>query len=243
MKRVNQFGSEEQRGARKEYLKGLNREFDEFSRGINKQEAEVIGNIVGLQRGRKVAEITAIHLHDVHKQSRTDALMEGYLNRVAFLADVHCYFVKHNLKKACIVLLDIDNFKKYNDTYGHNVGDEVLRRYAAFLKHKFANKEAIFSRHGGEEMVIFIPNMSAQEFAGQISSLPFEFSSHNVVRDRKSEQFHITSSIGVSDMNSGADIEAVITCADAAMYTVKKQSKNGVAVYNEGMDVEIQKAD
>ncbi len=138
------------------------------------------------------------------------------------LYSVHCYG-----HETVIIILDIDDFKKINDTYGHPVGDNVLRQMAAFLKNNVRQSDTV-SRFGGEEFIILMPNTSIEEaynLAERLRKLIMEktFTVGMIT-------LQITSSFGVSsirDINSQT-LEDYYTLADKALYLAKQGGKNRV---------------
>lgn len=126
-----------------------------------------------------------------------------------------------------IIILDIDNFKEINDTYGHPVGDSLLRQLADFLKSEVRQSDTVF-RFGGEEFIILMPKTSPEEgyaFAERLRKL---------ILDSKFAvgpvELQITSSFGVSSMRgiSGNTLEDYYLAADKALYIAKQHGKNRV---------------
>jgi len=122
----------------------------------------------------------------------------------------------------CVIMIDIDNFKQVNDTFGHDYGDIVLQSVASvILKHKRSSET--FARWGGEEFIILSPLTKLQnsiEFANilrkEISALEFE----------KLEQ--VTCSFGVSEYRQGDSEKTIIKRADQCLYQAKENGKNMV---------------
>jgi diguanylate cyclase (GGDEF)-like protein len=142
------------------------------------------------------------------------------------------------------MLIDLDDFKKVNDTYGHLIGDMVLQRVAALFQDKSIFRlEDICGRYGGEEFVVIYPNTNAQH-----AKIPAErFRRH--LREiefasREGHLFHVTSSIGIAELpyiaqyskdslQDLADLEVLIHRADQAMYQAKKLGKDQVVVFDD----------
>ncbi len=135
--------------------------------------------------------------------------------------------MKHNGHEAVIIILDIDNFKNINDTYGHLVGDIILRQMAGFLKSNVRETDTV-SRFGGEEFIILMPETSLEEgyaFAERLRKLIME--KRFIVG---SITLQITASFGVSlltDTNS-QNLKDCYIFADKALYVAKKGGKNRV---------------
>lgn len=124
-----------------------------------------------------------------------------------------------------VIMLDIDDFKKVNDTYGHVVGDKVLVELAAILQ-KTIRKIDTAGRWGGEEFLIILPE----------SGLKGGYALAEKLRKKIDEHFfpdagHITSSFGVAAAEKGIDGQDLVYRADKAMYQAKKSGKNQVRTY------------
>lgn len=123
-----------------------------------------------------------------------------------------------------MLMFDIDHFKRFNDTHGHQFGDLVLKTLSAFVMEKL-RKTDLFARYGGEEFVILMPHTTrqqaydkAEELRRGIEKLPV--SSQQVTAS-------VTVSIGVSTYPDTADTEvALIKAADDAMYEAKNAGRN-----------------
>ncbi|QQZ63316.1 diguanylate cyclase [Paenibacillus sonchi] len=143
-----------------------------------------------------------------------------------------------------IAMLDIDFFKKFNDTYGHDTGDEVLRLVASNIKEVTGGGRAF--RYGGEEFTILFPGKTIsdvlphlEELREKISKQAFTIrakgrsknkSSKRSSSTRTSKQIYITVSIGVSQKNEKyKTTETVMKSADTALYRAKKKGRNCVS--------------
>jgi len=123
-----------------------------------------------------------------------------------------------------LLMLDIDDFKKINDTWGHQCGDFVLKQVARVLKGKMRNID-IVARYGGDEFAVILPNTDAknsclvgQRICESVSTTPFKINENEVV--------NITVSIGAAMVNSTNSREAdLIKMADTALYTAKANGK------------------
>ncbi len=132
-----------------------------------------------------------------------------------------------------IAMLDVDFFKKFNDTYGHDAGDDVLRLIAGVMKNFKAGKSF---RYGGEEFTILFPNKSLAEAIPALEKLresiakckfALRGSSSKKAAERK---LNITVSIGVAESNHKlASPEEVIKAADTALYRAKDNGRNCVS--------------
>jgi len=128
-----------------------------------------------------------------------------------------------------LFILDIDHFKKVNDTYGHAVGDEVIKVVASEMQ-KIVRRTDIPTRYGGEEFVIILPQtdledafLVAQRLCENIAQRELSFNLEKEVK------FSVTVSIGVASFNKEDDsADKILQRADKALYTVKESGRNGV---------------
>ena len=173
----------------------------------------------------------------IKKQAVFDALT-GVPNRLSFSESIlkeYRLSQRHN-QPLSIVMCDVDNFKKYNDTYGHHDGDLCLKRVAQTLQTSLARPGDFCARYGGEEFVIILPRTSpsgAMHVAERIRSniekmeLPHELSLPAQV---------VTLSLGVTTFEkttSQFSHEELIKQADLALYKAKEQGRNQVQFFSE----------
>ncbi len=127
-----------------------------------------------------------------------------------------------------ISVVDVDFFKRVNDTFGHLVGDEVLRHIAYQLRDHIRHPDVV-GRYGGEEFLILLPNTSATEAADQAARLCKWVREAEVPVNR--HILKVTISIGVAQYQPGADTwDALLNRADSAMYEAKKKGRDRWAV-------------
>lgn len=171
---------------------------------------------------------------NVHKTfAYIDALTQ-LQNRHALDNWNEMYFSKlvQNNHNASILMIDLDDFKKINDVYGHNVGDEVLKTVAAVIQDKVRKTDFVF-RYGGEEFVVILPNSNTKEtvkVAERICTAIAETEIPNFTA------IHVTGSIGLTHLEHSQygkedTLEEMIRQADKAMYLAKQNGKNQVVEY------------
>ena len=148
-------------------------------------------------------------------------------------------------KRYCIAMLDIDHFKKLNDEYGHDVGDQVLRMVAKHIRRVRGGGRP--ARYGGEEFAIVFPNrtiidaspfleivresIAQAHFALRDKDRPKELPKTRVKRQKPSNQITVTLSIGLAERTRlHKSPEDVIKLADDALYKAKKQGRNQLVV-------------
>jgi two-component system, cell cycle response regulator len=157
----------------------------------------------------------------------TDGLT-GLSNRRAFqerLDQLQALAERTNQKFA-IILTDIDHFKSVNDTYGHLVGDAVLRRVAAIFAQR-ARKVDIVARYGGEEFVFVLPDTDGEGAAVFANRLREEIAAQTMTSDNGS--FNVTLSLGVAEFpGDGRDRHVLLEKADQALYYCKEHGRNRV---------------
>jgi diguanylate cyclase (GGDEF)-like protein len=130
-------------------------------------------------------------------------------------------------QETVIIMLDVDDFKQINDTYGHQVGDSILMQLADLLQNNVRETDTV-ARFGGEEFIILMPNTSVEEgyiFAERIRKIIME-----KVFSIGSDTLQITSSFGVSSMGdiNSQNLEDYYLLADKALYLAKQSGKNRV---------------
>ena len=121
------------------------------------------------------------------------------------------------------MLLDIDFFKKFNDTHGHQVGDEVLRQVAKVLDAQSRDMD-VPCRYGGEEFAVILPATDASKACIVAERIRAAIEESTTVCDGKT--LKVTCSLGVSDFLADDDVARLIRRADDALYTSKKAGRN-----------------
>ncbi|HEU5013402.1 MAG TPA: GGDEF domain-containing protein [Roseiflexaceae bacterium] len=158
--------------------------------------------------------------------SLTDSLT-GAANRRAFearLQDELHYTYRYGTPLS-LILLDVDNFKSYNDTYGHLDGDSVLKDVGLLLQQQ-ARAADVVARHGGEEFVILLPNTDASEAVIVAERMREVIATHEWPHRTITASFGVTTVIGQQASGDSLQLEA-----DRALYHVKAVGRNGVYHY------------
>ena len=125
-----------------------------------------------------------------------------------------------------LVLADLDDFKRVNDLYGHQVGDEVLRRFADLMRESMREFD-LAVRHGGEEFAVLVPETDLEGGARLAERLAEALRGARFA-SRAGESFSVTSSFGVAAFPEAASAEQLMLAADRALYRAKKAGKNRV---------------
>jgi two-component system cell cycle response regulator len=129
-----------------------------------------------------------------------------------------------------IMMLDIDHFKQVNDTYGHNVGDEVIKEFANRIINNIRPSD-LAVRYGGEEFVVILNNTDmpntqtvAERIRSQIETVPFKVSTADGMINK-------TTSLGISVLRKEGDtVETILKRADEALYAAKHGGRNRIEV-------------
>lgn len=166
-------------------------------------------------------------LDQVRQIAITDGLT-GLLNRRAFDQTLAKVIEQSEPEQACLSMLDIDHFKKVNDTYGHTIGDNVIKFVASLMK-QYAEEHHHVARYGGEELAIIMPN-TPKEKAIEISE-NIRLAMENSHLKRKSDNQllgKITLSIGIAKLEDNDDPDSFLVRADKALYQAKETGRNKV---------------
>ena len=169
-------------------------------------------------------------LEKFQKEALTDGLT-GLSNRKSFDAAIRRVSEETILAKSTFTLLmvDIDHFKSFNDNYGHQVGDQVLRLVARTLTDGVKGRD-VAARYGGEEFAILLPDTGLQAGVVVGNSLRKAVATKDVVNRANGERLaRITMSVGVAEFTGTEQVADLIERADAALYTAKHNGRNQVA--------------
>ena len=149
------------------------------------------------------------------------------------------YFKNHvgkqldNGTPLAIIMLDVDYFKVYNDTHGHQKGDAVLRSIAQILKDS-TRKDDFVARYGGEEFIVCLSNpKTTQEAAMRAERIRQNVESYKFEGEARQTESTVTISIGMSCPKGQESLEHMIEEADQAMYHSKRQGRNRVTIFND----------
>lgn len=174
---------------------------------------------------QKIAELQR-ELDEASRLMRHDQLT-GVLNRrgIEEIFGKESARTKRRGSPLCVALLDIDNFKRLNDTFGHNAGDGALIHLADVIRRNLGPNDTV-ARLGGEEFIILYPDCDLDAAAAALTRLQRELTREYFLADER--KLLITFSAGVTLWQPGEAVEAVIARADDAMYEAKRTGRNKV---------------
>lgn len=196
---------------------------------IQKNIEEIISNFP-VPEDNKLDVIKKINF--MYSQTRylslTDALT-GLYNRRHFNAELEREFMRSKRYGGdlCIAIIDIDFFKKINDTYGHLCGDYVLKEVAYLILENFRKTDMVF-RYGGEEFVVLMTETSLENSLIPLERLRKTIENNNFIF--KGEKIKVTISIG-AETNHTESTEEFLNNADKALYKAKQNGRNQTVLF------------
>lgn len=170
-------------------------------------------------------------LESIRKQAVTDGLT-SLANRQAFDTELArlCQSLAQGQAPFSLLMFDIDHFKKFNDTYGHPVGDEVLRLVARTLGQSVRSSD-LAARYGGEEFAILLPDTDLQAATQLADALRSKIESMSLVRRKSGDKLgRVTVSGGAAQSSAREKPGLLLARADAALYQAKARGRNRVEV-------------
>lgn len=199
-----------------------------FLMGGDERLTGAIGSLVDITERKQLQDKLNEQLEELEEKNRlldqlstTDGLT-GVKNRRALEQSLHSRLslAQREGHPLSVLLLDVDKFKQLNDTFGHQVGDQVLQQVASLLK-ETARDADIVARYGGEEFVVILSNTSVEQ--SHIAAERYR----SAIESGKWEHRAVTASFGISTYESGAfNHEDLIRQADEALYHSKENGRN-----------------
>jgi diguanylate cyclase (GGDEF)-like protein len=213
--------------------------------GRNGQQVEIDAQLVPVYGKNGVAHGSALLMHDassqvtleqrvqsLHERATRDALTQ-VANRAEFDRLLQSSVESHLERRlpCSLIICDLDHFKRINDTYGHQAGDEVLVGFGALLRRHCRSGDLV-ARYGGEEFVMLCPDCDnatatrrAEEIRTELAELPMM-----AIGGRS-----VTSSFGVTELQCGDTPETMLRRADRALYQAKENGRNTVVQLGSGI--------
>ena len=156
-------------------------------------------------------------------------------NRYSFVQYLDREWIRSTREQAPISLLicDVDNFKGYNDVYGHQAGDNCLKMVAQTLKNAIQRPGDLVARYGGDEFTVILPNTNLFGAIKIAEKMLIDVATLQIPHINSDNSQVVTLSIGVASQTPvyGQSVEASIEQADQALYQAKTEGKNRFAVY------------
>jgi len=187
-----------------------------------------------LKRSTQVMEDMQRDLEIARKEAVTDSLT-GLANRKSF--DMEILRLSNNIAEGecstfTLLMLDIDHFKSFNDGFGHQVGDQVLKLVAKTLKDGVKGRD-LACRYGGEEFAILLPDTPLSGGTKVAEYLRKEVADKDIINRATGERIaRITISVGVAEYNTGEKLDRLVSRADEALYMAKNAGRNKVECLN-----------
>jgi diguanylate cyclase len=191
-----------------------------------------------LQQQLKKATAEAQELKQNLEKSEREMLIDiltGVCNRKAFDKKINEFYDRFKKKNDffSVIMLDIDLFKKLNDSYGHRIGDEVLALVGARLKECVKGKDFI-ARYGGDEFVVLLPMTTLKQTTIVAENIRKDMIEKQLKLKKTGERIgSISVSLGVSQIHSRDTINSVIERADEALYLAKSAGGNNIKSEND----------
>lgn len=171
------------------------------------------------------------HLEQVRRDAMTDALTT-LANRKAFDEHIErvCADADASGQVLTLAVVDIDHFKRFNDTWGHQTGDQVLR-YVASVMGRIAQAPRLAARYGGEEFSMLFPGETSAMVEAAMNEIRDEIASRMLKRRSTNEELGaVTISVGVAQRRKGEPVNALMERADEALYASKRGGRNRVSL-------------
>jgi diguanylate cyclase (GGDEF)-like protein len=173
-----------------------------------------------------------------YKQLSITDYLTGLYNR-KYLNDIYVTETQkaiYNNEPLSLLLIDIDFFKQYNDSYGHVAGDDCIKMVAEAISNVVKQPPDFLARYGGEEFVVICPNTESKLAEMKAKQILQSVLSLNMQHKRSEIGNFVTVSIGVATSKQSLDFENLILLdkADQALYFAKNHGRNQLIVYEEG---------
>lgn len=208
-------GIEQVRSALAETVRAVTETFARQKEEYEEQIRELKSRMSSLRQDLVAAR------EEMVRDTLTDAFNRGAFD-MAIVQSINTHFML-NLP-VTFILVDLDNFKAVNDTYGHSAGDEVLRGVGECLARSFIRKSDFVARYGGDEFAVILNDTTAENsqslisrFLEMVSELPVPYAPAEV---------RVTCSAGYTEIRSGDTAKELLNRADAALYQAKRAGRN-----------------
>jgi diguanylate cyclase (GGDEF)-like protein len=169
---------------------------------------------------------------ELEQMTMTDYLT-GLFNRRHFFRQLETHLEQYKRRQynLCVALLDLDHFKRINDTYGHMAGDSVIREFALLLKESLRPYDVV-ARFGGEEFIILLLDSGREEALGILDRLLKKVSGHTF--DAEGHHLRVTFSGGIAEADelpaSELTPKRIVAAADQRLYLAKTAGRNTIRI-------------
>ena len=231
------------------------RELKRINDSVNARELEIVEKKLALQ-SQQAERITLLaifstfcaliaglflwrlirHKRELESFSRLDNLTRVYNRWYAIdLLKKRLNAIKRQDDRVCVALIDIDHFKRFNDTFGHQTGDAILTHFARLCKYQFRDND-IFGRYGGEEFILMLDKISLENAKTKLHALK------QLLERQALSEFGadgtLQFSAGVIEVNDKTDVVQVLSACDKLLYSAKHNGRNQSigAVFNPQSD-------
>ena len=177
-------------------------------------------NLIAAVKSR--AQRTALLVSYIIQDGLTNLLNHSYSLTQLELEIARAHREHHPI---VVAMLDLDDFKRVNDTYGHPIGDMVLKKLARFMSDMLRHTDFI-GRYGGEEFIIIFPNTNLTNAVRLCNKIREKFSAHSFKAEGL--EFNVTLSAGLADYPTHQTVDALIAAADRALYQAKLKGRNRI---------------
>lgn len=203
--------------------------------GVNELMVSTVAEMILLSlalsdrfRQMRIRELTLTRHIDYYKDLSDIDELTGLYNRRSLNRRIRQEFQTAILYKGklSIMVMDIDFFKHYNDSYGHWQGDQVLVRLGRLLLRALESSKLAF-RYGGEEFVVLVPDISSDKAMIIAERIRLEFAKEEFM-PLNNHKVSVTLSIGITDLMAGDTLESLFERADKALYYAKERGRNRI---------------
>ena len=209
---------------------------------LHSKRTDEVGNLV--RAFGRMGESVARHDREVRRMAYTDALT-GLTNRLAFREslDHRLMLMRGSDRQLALLFADIDDFKRVNDTLGHEAGDEALLQFASRIQQavdRYGGDDALLSRFGGDEFVVLIQEGDVRQAATRLAEVLV--AELRLPLDIQGRQVFLGTSIGITLFPEDASsASALMKNGDIAMYQAKVAGKNDFRFYSRAMDHAVER--
>ena len=169
--------------------------------------------------------------HEIEESIYNRDMLTGAENRIGMLTKLRelLELVKRRAQQCCVVIMDLDHFKRINDTHGHVIGDQVLAAAVRCVRENLRPYDKVF-RYGGEEFLISLQHADAETGRAVIERIRVRLSATMVAHDR-GKPIVVTASFGVTSLDPAVTIEESINRADQALLAAKAAGRNRLQIW------------